>query len=301
MKKRRKSQQRVSERSITSFCVILINDPYIFEGQPSVLLVNNIADRDQDPPPLNPLYIGDKPKVKRQDKGSGLGMPGGGREDNELPAEAASNELQKETGFVPRNLKGLFVQPKIILSENGIRKAGIPFEIGAERSYDLPPTHTAIENVVCVYSGEIEWNGSNLQRILHELKEDCEISQEQIAQEGLYVWLKRAGSSTGDLTAEELSSLDIEELNEISMIGVFPLGIIQRILAQGFPRWSKPFYKSHIIWVAAACRQINVMKKEFDRAFMNFENNGGTFIHTPYENALGYLAKMSGANVSQLV
>jgi hypothetical protein len=264
-------------------------------------MVSNIADKDQDPAP-DPLYIGEEPRIRRQDKGPGIGMPGGGREDGELPAEAAGNELLKETGFVSKKkLKGLFVQPKIILSKGGIKRAEIPFTIGAEPSYDLPSSHTAVENVVCVYSGEIQWDGSNLQRILHELKEDDEISQDQIAQEGLYVWLKRADSETGDLTAEELRSLDIEELNEISMIGMFPLGIIQRILAQGFPKWSKPFYKSHVIRIAAACRQTGVMKKEFDRAFMNFENNGGTFIHTPYGDAIRYLADISGASVSQLV
>jgi hypothetical protein len=293
MKKRRQSK-RVASSSITSFCVILINDAKIID-EPCVLMVNNIADKDRVVTP-DPLYDGTTPHMaRRQGKGKGLGNPGGGqkRSDMETPSATAANEVERETGFTVKNLRGLFAQPKIGITYRGEKVVEIPFEIGQDPPFYVPPGHEATENVVCIFNGEIAWEGSLFQKILHRIKREEDLTPEIIREEGLYVWFD-------DIDEEELEALNIIEDDEINMMGVFPLSLILTAMRKlrdiDAPDWVKAFYESHIIRISGACRMMGIRSDDFDEALSLFEQKGGNFKHTPFDSAIRYLSRISNAS-----
>ncbi len=287
--KRRRNSQRILYTNITSFCFIPVKD-HIFK-KTAGLLVNNRSDIAQALS-LNQDNGIDK-DCPEDGKREAIGMPGGGRKVEETPAIAAINELKRETGFDGKNIQGLFIQPEIIIKYQGRNKRKIPFEIGQDPSYTLPPKHTAIRNIVCTFSGGVDWEGSNLQQLLHtvcktRLQEG--LSLEEIQSEGLYAWFD-------GISKNELESLNIEELNEISMIGIFPISLILRIIREGFPEWAHAFYMSHILRIAKACQIMGIMETEFEEVFEKFESEGGTFVYTPYDQATNHLSKITDLHI----
>jgi len=255
----RKKRTRTN-KTVTSFCICLTRDPEIVDKD-SILMVHNRSDAEQ-------LKIrGQHNAVIDLENYSGkppaVGLPGGGQkdEDMETPKEAAYNEVLEETGFKVSNLKHLFTHYKYIVKDsrtnNRVREFTY-YEKGLSPSYKLKANQYIINNHIYVFSGDIDWDGSPLQKILRAKKEEFidskDITSEEVERFGMWVHFD-------ELNSEEMTSLNIspQGLEEIDMIGIFPLEYLSRIADQpNFMIFRDGFYPSHVKRIFEGCSEIGI-------------------------------------------
>lgn len=253
MRKKKKDRHR-HINTVTSFTICLVKDPS-FTDETCVLMVNNIADKERLKNESKTEVEAFFPQVKIMRAGGigkpeGIGLPGGGKkiEDIEQAPEAARREFLDETGLEILNdppLIELFVQPYLFIvnEKTGETIRGVPFEKGKTPPFSLKKGYYAVFNFVHTFSGHIQWEGSNFQKVLKKVKEDLiasgETTQEWIDEDG--IWVKFS-----ELTPEELDYLAIEEKDEINMMGIFPLKYINEALKKENRHLREGFYYRHL-------------------------------------------------------
>ncbi len=230
---------QTARKSATSFCFAPIYDSLI-STHPLVPLVLNKAETREN-----------GTGGKRQ----GFGIPGGGVNPEWMDSlsGAAKREMEDETGLTVSKISTvpLIEEPQLIISDRKTEeRIGQPirYEKGKEPPVKIDAhNHTAICNPVYTFAGEVVWGGSQLQKIMHKIKNEWlegsgnEEEVDQFTQEcGIYFLL-------GDLTDEEVTNLAIIEQHEIDGFGLFPLPMLIGMLEDRHPYFEDLyFYYTHL-------------------------------------------------------
>lgn len=229
--------------SPTSFGLFPIEDRFISDEK-LVPLVFNI----EDPKNL------EKSETEDIGKKRGVGLIGGGlsAEDYDIdPQKALEREVEAETGLRVSEAREIFNLPHIIVSD---RRTGERLyhhfydENGPLPEIRIDPRRikktVALKNPIHIFSGKLQWAGTNLQRIFHEqinkLVESGNTTREEIAQYGFFILFE-------DLTEDERNSLKIDELDEIYGIGLFTISLLAFMKRGGEKHlFGHYFYPSHL-------------------------------------------------------
>lgn len=243
------------ERSETSFCVCPVPDEKLLSST-GVLLVHNVAD----------MAI-----HGREGKYAAWGFPGGGvnQERMENASQAARNEVKGETGLSISRLIHLFTDGKLIVSEIKTQKLlrQFFFRIGQRPSHSINPYfQKAIENPIHIFLARLEWEKSQVRRILLEAREQRlkglkgakkKEALDDIEENGIFVYFN-------EIPKEAVDSLQIEEIDEIDGIGVFPVSLMQDKefleYTRSLPQNEREIYPTHLMWFEKAMTQLAMGK-----------------------------------------
>lgn len=242
---------QTAKKSVTSFLFTSFHDPFISSA------------------PLIPLVL-NKAEIRENGGGGkrqGFGIPGGGvnSEWMDSTSGAAKREMEDETGLIVSkiNQSPLIEEPQLIISDKKTeeRIKLIRYEKGKEPSVKVD-THrqVAVCNPVYTFTGQVIWNGSQLQKLTHRIKNewlDRSGDKEEVdrfTQEcGIYFLL-------ADLTDQENSNLSITEKHEIDGFGVFPLPMLIGMLEDRHPYFENLyFYYTHLKRVKECATKLNLV------------------------------------------
>lgn len=239
---------------------------------------------DAAPRPLN---------IKGKRAGLGLPGGGMETEEWEDPPAAVRREYEREYGLKVKTATQAFPEiRKIIVTDNETGQLHVTYyEKGQQPSVSIDisklpdgrPRQEAVDNHWYGFHAQLAaWEGTTHQRLFRQYKcrliESGDLTEEEVAQEGMSLWWEldlrkwhqlhpdlspnRSNMTfpelqsllvSGDLTAEELWSLGIEELGEVDGLLLFPVEFLRYKLST-YPRnpLDSAFYKSHLRAVVRA-------------------------------------------------
>jgi len=228
------------KKSATSFCFAPIQDSFI-STHPLIPLVLNKAELKKD---------------GGEGKKQGFGIPGGGVNPEWMDSlsGAAKREMEDETGLTVSKIitVPLIEEPQLIISDKRTEtRIGQPirYEKGKEPPIKIDAhNHTAISNPIYTFAGQVIWDGSQLQKLTHNIKNEW-LSGESADKEEVDQFTQECGIYflITDLTDEEISDLAITEQHEIDGFGVFPLPMLIGMLEDRHPYFEDLyFYYTHL-------------------------------------------------------
>ena len=111
--------------------------------------------------------------------------------------------------------------------------------------------------------GGVRFSDSNLATLMHDTNRSRQVFDHNLQVDGI-AYIVDFGSST--YSEEEITSLNIEERNEIGKIGIFPLSLLRTILAfyeeSSVAREERLFYKSHLQWLLGAYDAVDAQRRK---------------------------------------
>ena len=248
----------------TAFIVPLIKDGVLFEGKNiedkiGVLMVYNYPDE-------KPVSAGIN--VETTGKSAGWGLPGGGfsSDRDTTVTDTVVTELHKETGLVVPHPEERLVKGKLILMNRaGIMRWNKFHEVGKVPDHDFNPRSgwTRVDNYLHIFMGGVRFSDSNLATLMHDTNRSRQVFDHNLQVDGI-AYIVDFDSST--YSEEEITSLNIEERNEIGKIGIFPLSLLRTILAfyeeSSVAREERLFYKSHLQWLLGAYDVVDTQRRK---------------------------------------
>jgi len=270
---------RKGDESPSVFCDLVGHVPEIAPDEISVCLVRNVADSLNPsseycvrelggvPRPYDPKgpYGGGKPE--------GIGMPGGGRNDDEGIEEAGYREVLAESGIkIPSFGMELVDKYKKFILQDTKNKTQKVFWVSFGTT---PPgievregTGNVVQNPFYVFLAKFAWDDMPLKKIFCQRLQDGyrygDLHPDVVRKEGLIVRFFTASKEEREnlrstlLPVEDVANeLGVVELNEISAIGVFPYSHIFDKLTD-----SEGWYFSHVALLCkhyqTACKKLGV-------------------------------------------